>query len=45
MRNCIVTRGYASVSPGQAEYASFGPELAQRDHETHVVTADAYSRG
>jgi glycosyltransferase involved in cell wall biosynthesis len=43
MRICLITRGYAGVSPSPgggigARYASFAPELARQGHETHVVT-------
>ena len=43
MRICLITRGYAGISPSAGggigtRFASFAPELAAQGHETHVVT-------
>jgi glycogen(starch) synthase len=43
MRICLITRGYAGISPSPGggigtRFASFAPELAAQGHETHVVT-------
>src|SRR5215212_3877077 len=46
MRICLVTRGYAGVSPSPGggigtRYASLGPALARLGHEVHAVTTGA----